>query len=433
MGLIDRFNQIVSRLRPQPGRTTSDEVAPPPSSPTRTVEVFRVYRDRRSKVLDCRKMYDEDPRAETLINTLARDAVTGGFTVTVTGGSLASQAQETAERVIDELDLFTTLDDWVRLSLRDGDSFLENSVDDEGWIVAVTRKPTLEMHRNANRFDGFDDPRRAYWWSDQVWYGERPPQEALWFADWQIIHARWGHDQGSKYGKPLFSSGRKQYKRMDEGESDIAIRRKTRAGMKYVHKVDGNREKVEEYREINKDTLDDPLAAIQDFFGNVEIEAIQGDARLAEIGDVIHHVETWAVASPVPLALIGYGKDLNRDILEQKLEQYEDALPSVSQWVTDELVKPLLEIQWLLQGIWPDGLEYSINWANKKTLTPERLQQIGLAGAALRGLGWPDEIIVEILAPLIAGLDKDRLLAAIVEQEARMPDEIGRIAGGVRG
>ncbi len=104
----------------------------------------------------------------------------------------------------------------------------------------------------------------------------------------------------------------------------MAIRRRTRAGMRYSHKLNTNDPgEVAAYMEANKDVLDSPYAPIQDFFGNVEIEAIQGDARLGEIEDVRHHVDTFGVISPVPLELIGYGRELNRDILEQKLEQYD--------------------------------------------------------------------------------------------------------------
>jgi hypothetical protein len=198
--------------------------------------------------------------------------------------------------------------------------------------------------------------------------------------------------------------------------------------MKFVHKIQGDRSKVEEYIALNKDTLDNPNAAIQDFFGNVEISAIQGDARLGEINDVKHHIETWAVGSPVPLTLIGYGGDLNRDILEQKKEQYDDSLEQVAGWVADQFIRPLLKLQWLLQGIWPEGTAYSIVWGSKKVITPADLFNVAKAGLQLKALNWPDEIIVEVLAPYIPGLDSERLLKAMESLRQNQPDEIGRIA-----
>lgn len=428
--LIDHFTNLITRLRPAQPKTTSDEIRPASiSSAASIIKLFQVEQDRRSIVSDCRQMYDLDTRAEGVIATLARDAIKGGFTVNVKKGNNTKKAQTIATDLMTHLNLITRLDDWVRLTLRDGDSFLELSVDKSGLIQQVTRKPTLQIHRNSNNIDRFTDPTQAYWLGDEAWLFQ-PGPDAIWFADWQIVHARWKHDEGSRYGRPLFASARKAWKRMSEGETDIAVRRKTRAGMKYLHVIEGDETAVETYQRQNKDTLRNPFAAIADFFVNKKatIQAIQGDARLGEIDDVLHHIETWAVASPVPLALIGYGKDLNRDILEQKLEQYERALEPVTQWVIDQLLKPLIETQWLLQGIWPGGMEYDIIGASKKTLTAEALGAAAEAGLKLRALGWPDEVIIETLAPLIPGLDAEALLAAMKTAQANQPDEVDRIA-----
>lgn len=424
MALVDQISKLVYRLRPARSKTTSDEQpAKKNSGTTPAVMRLQLDYDRRSLVKDSRKMYADDARIEGIINTLARDAVKGGFTVKITKASDAALAQEIAGALVSRLHLPTRLDDWVRLTLRDGDTFLENSIDAAGLIQEVTRKPTLEMNRNSNNTDRFEDPLRAYWWGETM-----AAKDAIWFADWQIVHARWGHDEGSRYGKPLFSSARTSHRYTTDGERDIWVRRKTRAGMKFVHKIQGDQAAVNQYIEQNKDTLDNPNAAIQDFFGNVEVAAIQGDARLGEIEDVKHHIETWATGSPVPLTLIGYGSDLNRDILEQKKEQYDDAIEQVAEWVSDQFVRPLLELQWLLQGIWSAGMDYSIAWGSKKIITPADLFNVAKAGLQFRALGWPDEIIVDVLAPFIPGLDAERLLKAMEAMQQGQPDEVGRMA-----
>lgn len=428
MGLISTFTNLIKRQKPTTPKTTSDETQPVRSRTTPDYQdylrIFKVENDRRSVVENCREMYSDDTRAKAFIETLARDTVVGGFTVTVTDAADVKKAQALADELIARLSLFTRLDDWMRLSLRDGDSFLESSVDSAGLIAQVTRKPTLGMRRNSNDFDRFDDPRRAYWYSDEIWATHTVPANAVWFADWQIIHARWNHDEGSRYGTPMLSSGRKAWRRVDEGERDTAIRRKTRAGLKFLHKVLGDKTAVEEYMQRNKDTLDKPFAATQDFFGNADISVVQGDAHLGDIADVLHQLETFAVASPVPLTLIGYGKDINRDILEQKLEQYERVLKSTEAWVTDQIVKPLLELQWLLQGIWTGNIAYEIKWASKKTITPEALKQVAEALGKLQLLGLPDELLLELLARFVPDFDPVRALELI--QKGR-PDEIDRI------
>jgi hypothetical protein len=370
-------------------------------------------------------MYDEDTRAEGVLKTLARDATRGGFQVHVSEGTEVQRAQDVAEALIQRLKLFQRLDDWARLSLRDGDSFLELSVDEAGLVQEVTRKPTLEMHRNSNDRDQFEDATRAFWWADGVWMGQEAPRDATWFAKWQIIHGRWSHDKESRYGRPLFASARGPWKRVREGELDLAVRRKTRAGMKYLHTLDGaDSTAVEQYKEDNKDALNDPFAAVADFFTNnkASIQAIQGDARLGEIADVVHHIRTWWVASPVPMSLLGYGQDLNRDVLGEQKEQYVETLPGVSDWVGNQFVVPLLERQWLLQGIWPKGMTYKVTWAVKQVLTAERLLKLAQALTAMQATTLFDsETLIRIAARIVPGLDVEALLLAMEKARADRP------------
>jgi hypothetical protein len=410
MAIFDRVRALLRQRPDDDVHTTMDET-PAPRRPNEALARFAADRERVEIVKRCREMYDTDTRAKEVIQTLARDMTRGGFTVSAPGDP---RAAEIGDALAKRLQLDTRLDDWVRLTLRDGDTFLEVGVSQEMEIAEVTRKPTLEMHRQSNQFDRFDDPEKAYWWADSFWGGAEAPQDAIWFADWQIIHARWDHDEDRRYGRPLFSSATGPWKRIVEGERDIAVRRKTRAGMKYNHKFPaGTDEKViKAYREINKAALDNPWAAVADFFGTTEIEVVQGDARLAEIDDVEHHIRTWWLASPAPMSLLGYGQDLNRDVLEKQKEQYDEALPVLQAWVTDQLVRPLLELEWLLHGIWPEHLEYDVQWNRKQTLTPEALAKLADAALRLRALGWPQALVVEVLQMFIAGVDLSVLLGA---------------------
>ncbi len=431
MALIDRITTFIRQLTRSQGaaeqrRTTAEELRRP-ESVTSMVSRFQVEQGRRAEVEDARKMYREDTRAKGILSTLARDVVKGGFKVKVTDGADVALAQQVADDLIARLDLFSVLDDWVRLTLRDGDTFLENVVDDRSDVVEVTRKPTLGMHRNSNRQDRFDAPTRAYWYSDQLLaVGGEPPQDAIWFADWQITHARWDHDDGERYGRPLLASARTAYKRMTEGELDVALRRKTRSGMKYNHRFpEGTAETtIDAYMERNKATINDPFAAVQDFFGTAEIDAVQGDARLAEIDDVVHHIRTFWVASPAPMSLLGYGQDLNRDVLEEQKEQYLGALETVTQWTEGQLVKPLLELQWLLKGIWPKGLTYELIWATKRVITPADIRDAADAVARLKVTGLlPDSELLNVLAAVIPTIDVDAALQFISQMTPREADE----------
>ena len=373
----------------------------------------------------------DDPRAKGSISTLARDATKGGFDLQI-DGPRAREAQGIALALIERLSLFSRLDDWMRLTLRDGDSFLELGATERGEIVEITRKPTLEMVRSSDEFDRFADPMRAFYWTDQPW-SNLPGPNAIWFAEWQIVHARWDRDEGSRYGAPVFSSARKSYKRMTQGELDIAIRRKTRAGQRWWHIMkDGNQAAMDAYMVRNKPALDDPFAAVADFFsyGDLDIKNFEGDSRLDAIGDILHHADTFAIASPVPLELIGYGREINRDVLEQKKEQYDESLGSVRTWLADEIVRPLIERQWLLSGIWPDGLDWTIQWKSKKQPTPVGLAELSRGLGALKAAGLvTDELLLRLLAAYLPDVDVDAELAAL---EARQ-DQYDAMAADLAG
>lgn len=429
MGLVERFQAL---FRPR-----IEEVAPatrvaPPARPSALARLLSEESDRRAVVLECRAMYANDPRARGVIRSVASDATRGGFDLVVEGPR-AAQALEIAEEMLERTKFWKQLQQFARMLFRDGDLFLELAADGQGNIVEITRKPSLEVMRLSDEFDRFTDPRRAFAWSDALWGGWTPGRElppgAVTFAEWQIIHARWDFDGDGRYGAPMFASARSQAKRMREGELDVAIRRKTRAGMKYVHTLEGASEgQIEAYRLRNQDALNDPFAAVADFFSNQKggIEAIQGDATLSEIEDVVHHIRTWWLAAPKPMSLLGYGQDLNRDVLEQQQKAYNTTAEELSTWLSEEIVQPLIERQWLLRGIWPASLKWSIEWMHKQPVDAAGLQELASAVAGLRAAGiMSDETILRLVSRFLPDFDVEAELTAL---QAQMQDEVARQA-----
>lgn len=416
--LTKRIASFFRRDKPSPD--TTSEMAQPSQAPINLGEMFRAERERRALVDVCNEMYDTDPRCEGAIDTLSRDIVRGGVTVKVANNP---QAEEVAAALMERI-ITDKLDDWVKETLIEGDSFLELSINAVPEIAAVTRKPTLNMHRNSDKTDRFVDPLHAFWYDERSFGFPQPTADSIWFAEWQIVHGRWNHRSKRRYGRPLFASSNGAWKRVREGETDISIRRKTRAGMRYLHIVEGADDAgLLEYQERNRTALDNPFAASIDFFSNKPgaITTIQGDAKLADIQDVQHHIETWWTASPVPMALIGYGEALNRDILEQKLEQYKDALDALTQWAEDEFVQPLVEREWLLHGIYPQSLEVEYAWKSKTSTTARDLKSIADAVLVFRTLGFTDEVIRAIIARYLPWLDFEALEAQATATAAKAP------------
>lgn len=398
--------RIQAFLNPPAATKPSMEADIAPVVPESLAGKYQVELSRNAAIKDCRKMYDNDPRVEKMHRDYARDLLRNGF--------LVQCEDPTAKRVADELqerlNLNQRLEDWLRLSMRDGDSFLELSVDDSLRISKVTRKPTLQLHRNSNSADEFDDPERAFWMADEMYAGMEPPRDAIWFPEWKIIHARWNHDEEQRYGRPMMRSARKHFKYVEDGELNVAVRRKIGGAQLRQHVVEGSAADVEAYKEQNKAALG-KLAAVIDFFSNkpASLTVHQGDGNLDKIADVNHHVATMFTASDVPMELIAYGDGLNRDILGEKKAQYEEILNQGREWATIQILKPLLERQWLLQGILPATIKYKIIWRKAKSMTPADLRDLADAGARLKILGVKDEIIQLMMASFLRDLDLDIL------------------------
>lgn len=406
--LRDRINAFINPSASVLSSTTAQEsVTSSADSSIAFYDKLKSDRDRMAIIKTCRKMYESDPRVKKALRTYATDVVRSGYFVKTKN----AQALEIAQSLQKRLGLNKKLQDATRLTGRDGDSFYEIVVDENLDIVKLSRKPTLQMHRYSNSYDEFDNPQQAYWMGEENQISADPPKNALWFARWQIIHVRFEHDEEKRYGTPMWASATGAFKRVTEGEIDISVRRKVRAGMILHHVVEGSPSDVETYKEKNKTAENNPFAAIRNYYTNKpgSISAIQGDAHLNEIGDIVHHIETMFTASDIPMELVAYGGDLNRDVLGEKKEEYDETLDDGREWLSEEFLKPLLELQWLLKGIYPVDLKYEIVWRKAKSLTPVMLRDLADALMRLRVLGVKEELIQSLLATFVPGIDIDIL------------------------
>ncbi len=380
-------------------------------------------RDRAGQVINSKALYKGDGRYKAICKTLARDATKSGFTVSLSKPN--RKAEQVINELIDRLKLRDRVDDFARLTFRDGDSFLELSFDErEAQIMGITRKPTLGMRRNSNDADKFEQPDRAYWYSNKP-NQVAPPPDAIWFADYQMVHARWDHDEGERYGSPLMSSGRKAIKMTREGEEDVFIRRKTRAGQRIQHKIEGDETAIEEYIDRNQVALDDPFAPMIDYFGNAEIKVIAGDPNIGDIKDILHHLDTWWIESPVPKAILGYGRDLNRDVLQEQKAQYDESIEGVQRWIGAQFILPVIEIELLLNGILPEDLGLDLAWGNKKKVTTKDILNILQGAQIMKSLGLTNEILAQVIAKYIPFLNPKEIADALEQGDA---DRLAAIA-----
>jgi hypothetical protein len=193
-----------------------------------------------------------------------------------------------------------------------------------------------------------------------------------------------------------------------DGELNVAVRRKMGGAQLRQHIVEGSAADVEAYKENNKAAFG-KLVAVTDLFTNKpgSLNVHQGDGNIDKIGDVNHHVATMMASSDVPMELLVFGEGLNRDILGEKKEEYEETLSQGREWLTAQVIKPLLERQWLLKGILPAGINYEIIWRTAKPLTPADLRDLADGLARLRVLGVKEEVIQSIAAMYLKNVDAE--------------------------
>jgi len=406
MALRDVINRIFTRT---PVETTA--VQEPSLRGNEGIDLYASFaaaRAREEVVKTCREMYKSDPRVKKAHRFYARDIVRAGFIVKTKN----AQAKKIADDLSTRLNLNQLLEDAVRLTSRDGDSFYEIVVDETLNISKLTRKPTLKMHRASNGADEFPNPRRAFWMDTRDFGGMsvEPPLDALWFSEWQMIHARWEHDEENRYGTAMFASGTAAFKKVQDGEINVAVRRKLGGSQLRHHVVEGAASDVERYKEMNAQVLG-KVSAVTDFFSNKAgtMTVHQGDGNIDKIADVQHHIATMMTASDVPMELIAYGGELNRDILGEKKEEYEETLSQGREWLTAQVLKPLLERQWLLQGILPETVDYKIIWRTAKSLSPADIRDLGDGLARLRVLGVKEEVVQQIAAMFLRGVDEEMM------------------------
>jgi len=234
----------------------------------------------------------------------------------------------------------------------------------------------------------------------------------------------------------MMASATGSYKRVTEGEVDVAIRRKTRSGIRYIHTLEGaTGSDLEIYKENNRQALEQPFAAIADFFSNKKgsVAVLHGDGDLEKIGDVQHHISTMFSAGEVPMELIAYGEGLNRDTLAEKKEEYDETLDVLRDWVSAQIIIPLLEREWLLNGILPEGVKYSIEWRAKSIVKAADIRDITDAAMRLRILGYNEDVVRAIVARFLPNIDPEMLNSSNDDSGAaqRMADIMQQMRGGL--
>ena len=220
----------------------------------------------------------------------------------------------------------------------------------------------------------------------------------------------------------------------------MSIRRKLRAGLRFLINV-GTKDnptswdEVKKFKEENKDTLENPVSAVSNIYGNglTDIKTLEGDSLLGDKQDVDHFASLISMVGFTPSALIsGAGeRPTNLNVVDAEEDDYVRTLMSICRAAEFGFLRPIFDRQLILSGLNPDSIDYTLNWGVKSRESDYRKLQ--KANLWIR-LGGSSETAYS-LADLDNGLTFEDELSRIEEQIERGiipylgPSRMGRDIG----
>lgn len=389
-------------------RGAKDELpgeTPPKSSergnrPTPENQLKYIYRrlwvdpDLRGAILDIRQMDRLDGRVKKIHGRMSRTAIKGGLRISGSSlpRSLLRRWSDFERRL--KLSRREKLESDCRGLVMEGNLPMQWVLDGSNRVAAGVRMPSETIVPEVGPNGMFLDPAQAY-----SQYDLSTGAKIAKFGLWQMSVVRLtpdNYDDFGSLGRPYLDATRSVWRKLEMTEEDLVLRRRTRAPQRFFHQLKVEREDFEAYvekYEADKDQI------TTDFYvrGEGQVQAIQGDANLDQIADVAHLLDTFYAGAPAPKGLFGFVGDLSRDILEDLKRDYFDEIDSLQD--TLAYVYELgFRLDLLLQGIQPDQDPWRIEFAERRTDTPNQRADLALKYQAI-GLSRPTVIEAAGLEP----------------------------------
>ena len=399
-------------LSPLYGRPANERGSRTPADTAlrRMYRQFAISTEVRDKIILLRDMEARDGRVKNIHSRICRDMVRGGLVMQFTEGdsseTLRRQWLAFENRL--QLDRVQKLRSDARGLVAEGNLPLQLVLDDAQRVVAAVRMPAETIVPIVDMNGRFKDPARAYEQRD-VLTGE----VIATFAAWQLQMARFdplSYDDMGEMGRPFLDATIETWRKLVMTEEDLVIRRRQRAPLRLSHVLEGASDTdLETYRK----TVEGEKGEITtDFYSNRKgaVTAVQGDANLDQIEDVVHLLDTFFAGTPLPKALMGYTGNTARDVLEDLKRDYYDEIDHLQDTLAWEY-EWCFRVHLLLQGIVAGPEEFTLRYAERRTETPNQVADLALK---LSALGFPPPVVWTEM-----GYDPAQILKAVEAWAAR--------------
>lgn len=352
-------------------------------------QVMWVDPDLRQAILDIRNMDRLDGRVKRIHSRVARDVTKGGLILqqSVPNERISKYWQDFGRRL--QLNRPEKLKSDARGLVMEGNLPLQWVLDSEYNVVSAVRMPSETIIPSVDQSGRFKDVRKAY-----IQFDLLNGKELCSFPLWQLFVARFdpdNFDDMGSLGRPFMDAARTTWQKLKMTEEDLVIRRRVRAPLRLAHTLEGaTPEQLEAYRaSVEKDQFQ----ITTDYYMNKKggVTAVQGDSNLDQTADIVHLLDTFFSGGPVPKGLMGYTDGMARDILEDLKRDYYDEVDDIQDTLSFAYEQGF-RLQLLLNGINPDDEEFCIDFAERRTETPNQTADRALK---MRALGLPEGMVWE--------------------------------------
>jgi hypothetical protein len=409
---------------------------------------FTEPRTRQDLIAQIRKMMADNPLMSGAWKKYAEGALGTGFVVlvkrTAKTGFVAQReasAQRTIDRITRKCKLRRKAAGWARWLVAEGDLFVQLKLQptydfsgqQSGFEIIDTRKmPAATMERLTDDKEEFIDPREAYLQRDI-----NTNAVIATFAEWQIIHARFDYEDGSRYGNSLFFSVRTLAAKALA--SSIALSDRRRATMPTIAHIIGKPDQRATQTQLDiykKDVSKEnrikrgELSEYSEIFVNGgDVKAILTDTNLEKVDDIILLYDLALAPTGVSRQLIGSGVTVNRDILDEQRSELYAVQRQLADLFAEEVFRPIFDFGLLLAGIDPETIHYDILFKQRYTESAlERRIDRALKSKAAGTLATKD--VMNVQADYFDITDPDEAVERIEEESSIKVDSGGGIIPG---
>jgi hypothetical protein len=406
---VEVMSALLSPLRQRPEGEQGHRL-PSDLALRRLYSQFAISTELRHKILTIRDMEAKDGRVKNIHGRVARDMVRGGlvaqFPETASSQTLKREWDAFHTRL--ELNRVAKLRSDARGLVAEGNLPLQIVLDSDLTVAAAIRMPAETIVPMVDTTGRFKDPRAAYEQRDIM-----TGSTIATFAAWQLQLARFdplSYDDMGEMGRPFLDATLSTWRKLVMTEEDLVVRRRQRAPLRLSHVLEGADEPaLETYR---KTVEGEKGLVTTDFYSTRKggVTAIQGDANLDQIEDVVHLLDTFFAGTPLPKALMGYTGNVARDVLEDLKRDYYDEIDHLQDTLAVEY-ELVFRIHLLLKGIVPGPHEFKLRYSERRTETPNQVADLALK---LMALGFPPPVVWGEM-----GYDPAEVLAAVEQWRER--------------